>query len=55
MAAKPPTWKANLLHLRVAMDRLIQNFSAHSGVSKEEALRQVEAIVKEIRKREEKK
>jgi len=48
-------WRAILRHLQVAIERVVNNFSAQSGVSKKVAASHVERIAKEIREREEKK
>lgn len=47
-------WQATLKHLRVAVERVVHNFSVQSGVSKKVAAGHVERIAREIREREEK-
>jgi len=48
-------WKASLKHLQVALERVIHNFSEHTGIGKKVAAAHVERIAKDIREREEKK
>lgn len=53
--ARKPAWKANLVHLKVAIERIVHNFSVHAGVSKKVAASHIENIAREIREKEEKK
>ena len=47
----PKNWKANLKHLRIALDRMIQNYSVHADCSKEEAISVAEGILAQLRKK----
>lgn len=47
----PKNWKANLKHLRIALDRMIQNHSVHADCSKEEAISVAERILAQLRKK----
>lgn len=54
MTAEESNWRITLRHLEIALQRLISNFSVHSGVSKKVAAAHVERIAKKIREQEEK-
>ena len=44
-------WKANLKQLRIALDRMTQNYSVHADCSKEEAISVAEGILAQLRKK----
>ena len=46
-----PEWKASLQHLKVGLERMTKNYSAHSDVTWEEAIVIAESVLQQLKTR----